>query len=62
MSKNELGCYRLKYKNKYLDVVLSRCTDRDSYRVATFLPAPMDIKSPIIDSKDYRSVMADCTS
>lgn len=61
-SKNELGCYRLKYKNKYLDVVLSRCTDKDSYRVATFLPAPTDIKSPIIDSKDYKSVMDDCTS
>ena len=59
-SKNELGCYRIKYKNKYMDVVLSRCADKNSYRVATFLPAPEDVKSPIIDSKDYKSIMADC--
>lgn len=59
-SKNELGCYRLKYKNKYMDVVLSRCLDKNSYRVATFLPAPKDLNSAIIDSKDYQSVMADC--
>ena len=60
-SKNELGCYRLKYKNRLMDVVLSRCIDVDSYRVATFLPEPKDPNVTIVDSKDYASVMEDCS-
>lgn len=53
------GCYRLKYKNKYLDVVLSSAKDGNSYRVATFLPAPKDIKYNIIDNKDYNTILKD---
>ena len=55
--KGIAGCYRVPYKNNIFDVVLSKRTKTDSYRVATFLPKPKELNSAIIDSKDYVEVM-----
>lgn len=58
-AKGKKSCYRVNYKNNFLDVVLSDSQDSNSYRIATFLPKPSDIKFNVIDSKDYNEVMKD---
>lgn len=57
-AKGKKSCYRVKYKKNTFDVVLSDSHDKNSYRIATFLPKPKD-KYPVIDSKDYMEVMTD---
>lgn len=57
--KGRRGCYRLDYNNQTIDVVVSRCLETESYRVATFLPRPMDTKTNVISSNIYNEIMKD---
>lgn len=49
------GCYRINYKNKYLDFVLSKYGK--DYRISTFLPEPKDPKYLTVDSKVYYDIL-----
>lgn len=55
--KSNYTCYRLNYKNKYMDVVFEK--QRESSRIMTFLPEPKEPQYPIIDSAVYNSIMQD---
>jgi len=57
--RNELGCYRLKYKGQVIDVALAKGLDRGSYRIATFMPRPENVDFLIRDSKDCSEVILD---
>lgn len=59
MAKGITGCYRVQYQGNCYDLVLSRCSDVDSYRVATFLPKPTDIHSLVVDSSVYNKIQQD---
>lgn len=52
--------YRINYKGATMDVAIDRGRDK-SLRVATFLPKPKDAQCTIIDSKDYNTIMTDCS-
>lgn len=58
-AKGRKSCYRVKYKKNIFDVVLSDSMDKNSYRIATFLPKPKEINYTVIDTKDYNEVMKD---
>lgn len=55
--KNNYTCYRLKYRNKYMDVVFEHL--KDNARISTFLPAPKEPNYPIIDSAVYNKILQD---
>ena len=55
--KSNYTCYRLNYKNKYMDVVFEK--QKETSRIMTFLPEPKEPQYPIIDSAIYNSIMKD---
>ena len=61
-TKGKIGCYRVKYKNTYMDVALAHGLERKSARVATFLPKPKDINFNIIDNRELNEILKDCVS
>lgn len=54
--KGKTGPYRISYKNMVIDVSIDRSPMDKSYRIATFLPKPKDIKTMIIDCKNYKII------
>lgn len=54
-SKGKWGCYRINYKERILDFVLTKYGE--DYRISTFLPEPKDPNYMIIDSKVYNDVL-----
>lgn len=55
--KNTFNCYRLNYKDKWIDVVFEK--NKEVSRIVTFLPAPKEPNYPIIDGVVYNSIMKD---
>ena len=55
-AKGKKGCYRINYKNKWLDFVVVHYDNK--YRIATFLPEPKDVNYTIIDSKIYNDIIS----
>ena len=55
--KSNYTCYRLNYKNKYMDVVFEK--QKENSRIMTFLPAPKEPQYPIIDSAVLNKILQD---
>lgn len=55
--KSGFTCYRLKYNNKYMDVVFEQF--KGNKRITTFLPPPKEPQYPIIDSAVYNKILQD---
>lgn len=59
--KGKKGPYRVNYKGMTVDVAVDKSPMDKTYRIATFLPKPKNIQCTIVDSKDYNTIMEDCS-